>query len=99
MNADEIGTAISEVGAEGVDEAEVDDELEALEKVEREKIEEAERKEKERIEAEEAEATRKKLEEIDRMVGAGTPPVQNGDQVKEMTEESEKKRQEELVAT
>ena len=99
MSADEIGTAISEVGAEGVDEAEVDDELEALEKVEREKVEEAERKEKERADAEEAEKTRKKLEEIDRIVDAGTPPMQSNDQVKEATEERESTQQEELVST
>ena len=76
MNADEIGQAINEVSAGEVDEGEVEDELEALEKVEREKREEAERKDKERQEEaerkererrEEAEAeeTRRRLAELD----------------------------------
>lgn len=73
---EEIGTAINEVGVEGVDEGEVEDELEALERVEREKVAEAERKEREKIEeterkekekreAEAAEKTRVKLAELE----------------------------------
>jgi charged multivesicular body protein 7 len=76
MNADEIGNAINEVSAGEVDEGEVEDELEALEKVEREKTEAEERKEKERrdkiekeerekSEAEDAEKTRLKLAELE----------------------------------
>lgn len=67
MNVDEIGQAINEVSPGIVDEGEVDDELEALEKAEREKQEEAERKEREKKEAEEAEMTRKRLAELDQM--------------------------------
>lgn len=65
MNVDEIGQAINEVSAGQIDEGEVEDELEALEKAEREKQEEAERQEREKREAEEAEATRKRLAELD----------------------------------
>ena len=72
MNADEIGQAINEVSAGEVDEGEVDDELAALENVEKEKQAEVERKEREKREAMEAEETRKKLEELDKMVEAGT---------------------------
>lgn len=76
MNADEIGTAINEISAGEVDEGEVDDELEAMEKAEREKQEEIERKEREKVEAREAEETRKKLEELDKMVENGTPAAE-----------------------
>ena len=97
-NADEIGTAINEVSAGEVDEAEVNDELEALEKVEREKVEEVEREEREKRdavekverekrEAIEAEETRKKLAELDKMVEAGTPvPEQTKSSVKKDNE-------------
>ena len=84
QNADEIGQAINEVSAGEVDEGEVEDELGALEKVERErqeeierkereKREEVERKEREKREEEEAEKTRSRLEELDRLVDSGTP--------------------------
>lgn len=52
---DEVGTIINEASAGRVDEDEVDEELEALEKAEREKTE-----------AKEAEATRIRLEELDK---------------------------------
>lgn len=85
MNADEIGQAINEVSAGEIDEGEVDDELEALEKMEREKLEEAERQEREkreevereereRVEAEEAEKTRQRLAELD-TVGEHSMPT------------------------
>lgn len=78
MSVEEIGEAIGEVGVEGVDEGEVEDELEALERVEREKQEaiekvESEKKEtveeaeREKREAEEAEATRLRLAELDKV--------------------------------
>lgn len=89
-SVDEIGQAINEVSAGDVDEGEVEDELDALERLEREKVEKAEREEREKKEAAErverekeeageAEKTRKKLAELDKMVEAGTPvPEQTG---------------------
>jgi charged multivesicular body protein 7 len=76
MNADEIQQAVNEVSAGAVDEGEVEDELEALERVEREKVEAVERAEREKREAaekverekreaEEAETTRARLAELD----------------------------------
>ena len=65
QDTEEISGAISEVGAGQIDEGEVDDELEALEKAEREKVEEAERKEREAREEKEAEETKKKLAELE----------------------------------
>lgn len=83
-NADEIGQAINEVSAGEIDEGEVDDELEALEKVEREKREEVERlerekreeverTEREKREAEEAENTRLRLAELDKFTESDAP--------------------------
>lgn len=62
MNVDEIGQAINEVNAGEVDEGEVDDELEALEKVEREKREAVEKQAREEKEAKEAEEKKKQEE-------------------------------------
>jgi charged multivesicular body protein 7 len=62
---EEVGGVIAEAGQEGVDEGEVDDELEALEAEEKRKIEEVERKEREERERKEAEETRKKLQELE----------------------------------
>ena len=81
VNADEIGQTINEVSAGAVDEGEVEDELQALEKVVKEKQEEVESKEREKLEEkerekreeEEAEKTREKLAELDRIVHSGTP--------------------------
>lgn len=109
QNADEIGQAINEVSAGEVDEGEVEDELEALEKVEREKQEEiegkereekeeAERKDREQREEEEAEKTRKRLEEIDRIVDAGTP-VSNVPEVDAKQVQGEADSQEQQPAT
>jgi charged multivesicular body protein 7 len=89
MNADEIGNAINEVSAGEVDEGEVEDELEALEKVEKEKIEakekaekevkeKAESAERERMESEEAEKTRLKLAELDSL-GAPREEIKDGE--------------------
>jgi charged multivesicular body protein 7 len=73
METEEIGNAINEVAMNEIDEGAVDDELEALEMVEREREaakkrvdEEAkEAKEKENLEAEEADQTRLRLAELD----------------------------------
>lgn len=62
---DEVGQVVGEMGREGVDEGEVDDELEAMEREERERREEIERKEKEAREKREAEETRKRLDALE----------------------------------
>lgn len=62
----EVGDVIAEVGQSPIDETEVDDELEAMERAEREKMEEEERKEKAREEEQEAEKTRRRLDALDR---------------------------------
>ncbi|KAF2772895.1 hypothetical protein EJ03DRAFT_341493 [Teratosphaeria nubilosa] len=91
MNVDEIGHAINDVGAEGVDEGYVDEEFDALEKAEREKIEQAERLERERKEAIEAEETRKRLAELDQ------PAKETEKEAVSVAEESEKTKQAEAV--
>ncbi|KAK7955618.1 Snf7 family protein [Apiospora aurea] len=63
---DEVGNIISEAGP-AIDEAEVDDEFEAMLAEEREKEEEAERAKKEAQQEEEAEATRRRLAELEKL--------------------------------
>lgn len=69
MDVDEIGQAVNEASAGQVDEGEVEDELQAMENLEREKIEAAAKKEREAKEAREAEVeaekTRQRLAELD----------------------------------
>jgi len=89
MNMDEIQQAINEVSAGAVDEGEVEDELEALEKAEKHKLEEAERHEREAKEAREAEETKKKLAELDKLGGSGVLAVPDPD-VKEELKRSER---------
>ena len=72
--------------------------LEELEKVKRARAEEVDRKEKEKLAAEEAE-TRAKLDELDRMVDAGTPTVSSEPEVPEKQGKSESTAQQEQVAT
>ncbi|KAM0180808.1 hypothetical protein ACHAPF_002101 [Botrytis cinerea] len=62
---DEVGDVIAEPGQSNVDETEVDDELEAMEKEETRKIEEKERLVKEEKERKEAADTKRKLEELE----------------------------------
>ncbi|KAK5133723.1 hypothetical protein LTR08_007477 [Meristemomyces frigidus] len=75
---EEVSQAIGEVGVGGVDEGEVEEELEAMERAERvkveeverrrrEQVEEAERREREKREEVEAEVTRGRLAELDRV--------------------------------
>ncbi|KJX92574.1 snf7 family protein [Zymoseptoria brevis] len=84
VNADEISNAINEVSSGEIDEGEVEDELEALEKVEKDQVdakekaekdrqEEAEREERQKKELEEAEQTRLKLAELESL---GTPQTE-----------------------
>ncbi|KAH6676351.1 Snf7-domain-containing protein [Halenospora varia] len=63
----EVGDVIAEVGRNAVvvDDGEVDDELEAMEKAEREKIEEKERVIREAREKREAEETKKRLDDLE----------------------------------
>lgn len=61
----EVGEVLAEQGREGVDDTEVDEELEAMERVETEKRETAERKIREEQERKEAEETRRKLAELE----------------------------------
>jgi charged multivesicular body protein 7 len=69
MDVDDVTAVINEESAGKVDEGEVEDELEAMENVEREKVEAAERKEREAKEAKEAELqaeeTKRRLAELD----------------------------------
>ena len=69
MDVDDIGQTLNEASMGAVDEGEVEDELEALESVEKEKIEAAERKEREAKEVKEAELqaeeTKRRLAELD----------------------------------
>jgi charged multivesicular body protein 7 len=69
MDVDEVTSVINEESAGKVDEGQVEDELEAMENVEREKIEAFERKEREAREAKEAqlqaEETMRRLAELD----------------------------------
>lgn len=78
LNADEIGQALNEISVGQVDEGEVEDELAALEKVEREKAEAVERAEREKAaaaekaqrekeEEDQVEKTRLKLAELDQL--------------------------------
>ncbi|EME78922.1 uncharacterized protein MYCFIDRAFT_205205 [Pseudocercospora fijiensis CIRAD86] len=94
MDTEQIGNAINEVSAGEIDEGEVEDELEALENVEREKIEAKEREErekreakereeKEKLEAEEAEKTRLRLAELE------SAPKEAGEKTGEKTDEEE----------
>lgn len=80
MDVDDVAAVINEESAGKVDEGEVEDELEAMENVEREKIEAAERKEREAKEAKEAELqaeeTKRRLAELDALgdkQGEATP--------------------------
>lgn len=69
MDVDEIGQTLNEPSTGAVDEGEVEDELEAMENIEREKVEAVERKEREAKEAKEAEIqaeeTKRRLAELD----------------------------------
>ncbi|KAL1588170.1 hypothetical protein WHR41_03208 [Cladosporium halotolerans] len=60
-DVEEVGRVVGEVGTEGVDEGEVEDELEGMERAERERVDEEERKKREVGEEREAEETRRRL--------------------------------------
>nr|OQO23475.1 hypothetical protein B0A51_07056 [Rachicladosporium sp. CCFEE 5018]OQO24890.1 hypothetical protein B0A51_04749 [Rachicladosporium sp. CCFEE 5018] len=87
MDVDEIGRMVAEVGTEGIDEGEVDGELEEMERAEREKSEaaekvarerkeQAEKVEREKSEADEGKSTRQKLAELDG-IGVGIAPTEH----------------------
>lgn len=108
---DEVGKIISEAGAAPVvDEFEVDEELEAMEREEREKVEAAERKEREAREEREAEETRRRLEAemadlkppvaepVERQ-GAKSPTGETADSLQRMgLEEREQEREKPMPA-
>lgn len=83
MNVDEIGQAINEVSAGEVDDGEVEDELEALEKAEQEKVEAKEKQEREKKEAEEAEKTKARLAELDNVGKDGEQKAEEAGATKE----------------
>ncbi|KAK4895381.1 hypothetical protein LTR27_006445 [Elasticomyces elasticus] len=66
-NTEEIQSAINEVSVGAVDEGEVEDELEAMERAEREVVERRERVAREAMEKEEAERTRVRLAELEQV--------------------------------
>lgn len=71
---DEVGNIIAEAGPTAtIDEAEVDDELEAMLAQERHKEEEIERAKKEAEQAKEAEETRRRLAELEKLGPVGEP--------------------------
>ncbi|KAI0173273.1 Snf7-domain-containing protein [Hypoxylon sp. FL1284] len=70
---DEVGNIIAEGGAVTVDEAEVDDEFEAMMAEERKKEEEAERVKREAQKAKEADETRRKLAELEKLAPLPVP--------------------------
>ena len=65
LQVNEVGDVLAEQGRDGIDESEVDDELEAMERAEKEKQEAEERKVKEEQDRKEAEETKKKLAELE----------------------------------
>jgi charged multivesicular body protein 7 len=65
MDVDDVTAVINEESAGKIDEGEVEDELEAMEKIELEKVEATERKAREAKEAREAEETKRRLAELD----------------------------------
>ncbi|KAI5362618.1 putative Snf7 family protein [Septoria linicola] len=97
MDTEDMSNAINEVAMGEVDEGEVEDELEALEKVEKDKIEAKERAEREakeeleaeareKREAEEAEETRARLTELESV--AKVPDGQVDAQMKDAEQEA-----------
>jgi charged multivesicular body protein 7 len=66
LDADEIGTALNENAASAIDDGEVEDELEAIEKAEREKREAAEKQLNEaRVQKVRVEREKKEADEVD----------------------------------
>ena len=89
---DEVGNVIAEAGQSGVDEGEVDEELEALEMEEKRKIEEVDRKEREERQRREAEETKKRLDalsEAERQAREKEPPGTEKRTEKELDESVE----------
>jgi charged multivesicular body protein 7 len=90
---DEVGNVIAEAGQDSlpVDETEVDDELEVMERQEKEKVEANERKEREEREKWEAAETKQKLdalEEVERKAKESTSTPAEDEKVEEDLEDS-----------
>jgi charged multivesicular body protein 7 len=101
---EEITNIISEDGGK-VDEGEIEDEFEALEKAEREKQEAKEREEREKREREEAEKTAARLAELEQLEKERKEKEQEQEQEQEQraeeakAQESEEKVEEEILHT
>lgn len=87
---DEVGNVITELGQAGaVDEGEVDDELEAMEREEKEKVEAKERAEGEEREKKEAEETKRRLDALDHAERAAKKQSEEADMEKELNNSTE----------
>ncbi|TAQ86972.1 hypothetical protein B7494_g4707 [Chlorociboria aeruginascens] len=92
---DEVGNVIAEIGQGNVDEMEVDDELEVMEKEVRQKREENQRAEREEREKQEAAETKRKLDALEEVERAAARAKQGGNKKSEkdvMETEQELKR-------
>lgn len=89
---DEVSGIINEVGQEGavIDEAEVDEEFEALEQAEREKKEKAEKEEREKKAREEAEKTGIRLAELEKLEKQAKEQREQREREEQMEEKLEK---------
>ncbi|KAG9243776.1 Snf7-domain-containing protein [Calycina marina] len=95
----EVGEVLADQGREGVNETEVDDELEEMERLEGEKQEAEERKAKEEQDRKEAEATRKRLvelEEVERAAAQDKAQLENDAKQADQLEKSLNKSVEDL---
>ncbi|KAE8450435.1 hypothetical protein EG329_006510 [Mollisiaceae sp. DMI_Dod_QoI] len=87
---DEVGNVIAEVGEAGtVDENEVDDELEAMEREEKGKVEARERAQREEREKQEAAATKKRLDALEEAERAARKQVEEANLEKELDNSTE----------
>ncbi|KUJ07033.1 uncharacterized protein LY89DRAFT_790118 [Mollisia scopiformis] len=87
---DEVGNVITEIGQAGaVDEGEVDDELEAMEREEREKVEAKERAEREERERQEAAETKKRLDALEEVERSAKKQSEEADVEKRLSTSTE----------
>lgn len=87
---DEVGNVITEVGQTGiVDDGEVDDELEAMEREEKGKVDAKERAEKEERERMEAAETKRRLDTLEEIERAAKKQTEEADVEKELNRSTE----------
>jgi charged multivesicular body protein 7 len=98
---DEVGSILAEsAGTEVVDEAEIEDEMAALELEERRKVEEAERAVREAEQAREAEETRRRLEAVEKVPADVQPSGGEREKGKEKEQAPETKTEiEDMMST